>query len=118
LHDAGRAFAGRRFARDPLVAWLKAAQDCEIAPAPEDVAAVRRALPGLRTRLVLALGLRDARRLAGVLLRLPARVHAGPERIDVHFALQQLPLPVRMAGLDRDPGWIPAAGRDLRFHFE
>lgn len=118
LHDAGRAFTGRRFARDPLVAWLKAAQDDETAPAPEDVAALRRALPGLRTRLVLALGLRDARRLAGLLLRLPARVHAGPERIDVHFALQQLPLPVRMAGLDRDPGWIPAAGRDLRFHFE
>ena len=118
LHDAGRAFGGRRLARDPLVAWLEAAQGCETAPAPEAVAALRRVLPGLRERLVLALGLRDARRLAGVLLRLPARVHAGPDRIDVHFALQQLPLAVRMAGLDRDPGWIPAAGRDLRFHFE
>jgi hypothetical protein len=53
-----------------------------------------------------------------VLLRLPARVQAGAERIDVVFALQHLPLAVRLAGLDRDPGWVPAAGRDLRFHFE
>ena len=28
-----------------------------------------------------------------------------------------LPLAVRFAGLDRDPGWIPAAGCDVRFHF-
>jgi hypothetical protein len=24
---------------------------------------------------------------------------------------------VRLAGLDRDPGFVPAAGRSLRFHF-
>ena len=120
LNEVGRAFGGRRFARDPLAAWLKSTQgaEAEADPAACDAEALRRVLPGLRARLVLALGMRDARRLAGVLLRLPARVQAGPERIDVHFELQQLPLPVRLAGLDRDPGWIPAAGRDLRFQFE
>ena len=120
LNEVGRAFGGRRFVRDPLAAWLKSTQGAgaEADPAPCDAEALRCVLPGLRARLVLALGMRDARRLAGVLLRLPARVQAGPERIDVHFELQQLPLSVRLAGLDRDPGWIPAAGRDLRFHFE
>jgi hypothetical protein len=71
--------------------------------------------PYLRARLALALGT-PARRLAA-LLRLPARVHDTGSRVDVHIALDALPLTVRLAGLDRDPGWIPAAGCDLRFHF-
>jgi len=75
-------------------------------------------LPQLKARLVLALGLRDPRRLAGTLLRLPAQVRVGGERIDVYFPLQHLPIAIRLAGLDRDPGWVPAAGCDLRFHFE
>jgi hypothetical protein len=25
---------------------------------------------------------------------------------------------VRLAGLDRDPGWVPAAGRRVAFHYE
>ena len=127
LIEVGRAFGGRRFARDPLADWLKATEGAraragsEADPGSGDAEAlvqVLQVLPGLRARLVLALGMRDARRLAGALLRLPARVQASPDRIDVHFELQQLPLSVRLAGLDRDPGWIPAAGRDLRFHFE
>jgi hypothetical protein len=28
-----------------------------------------------------------------------------------------LPLQIRFAGLDRDPGWVPAAGRFITFHF-
>ena len=81
-------------------------------------AALSHLLPYLRARLALALELRDARRLAGVLLRMAAQVRVGAERIDVFFALERLPLAVRLAGLDRDPGWVPAAGRDLRFHFD
>ena len=33
------------------------------------------------------------------------------------IALADLPIAVRMAGLDRDPGWLPAEGRVLRFEF-
>jgi hypothetical protein len=78
--------------------------------------------PYLRARLALALGLsgggaRAGRRLASVMLRLPARVEDGGDRVDVHLPLDVLPLTVRLAGLDRDPGWIPAAGCDVRFHF-
>ena len=41
----------------------------------------------------------------------------GGERVDLRLPLDRLPLAVRLAGLDRDPGWIPAAGADFRFHF-
>jgi hypothetical protein len=51
-------------------------------------------------------------------LALPGQVHLGPERLDVHLALNDLPLPLRLAGLDRDPGWLPAEGRTIAFHFQ
>lgn len=74
-------------------------------------------LPVLATRLALALGLPDARAAAALALRLPARLAASDGRLDLHLPLAALPLAVRLAGLDRDPGWIPAAGCDFRFHF-
>jgi hypothetical protein len=39
-------------------------------------------------------------------------------RLDVTFALARLPFEVRLSGLDRDPGWVPAAGRYVAFHYE
>jgi hypothetical protein len=60
--------------------------------------------------------------LAGVdaqtLLRRPARVHVSPAHVDVVMALATLPLEIRRAGLDRDPGFVPATRRHLAFHFE
>jgi hypothetical protein len=50
-------------------------------------------------------------------LAIPARAVIGEARLDVHFALAALPITLRLAGLDRDPGWLPSEGRDLRFHF-
>ncbi|HWA26489.1 MAG TPA: hypothetical protein VG734_12585 [Lacunisphaera sp.] len=47
-----------------------------------------------------------------------ARVVLTAGRVDVHFSLSSHPIPIRLAGLDRDPGWIPAAGRDVRFHYD
>jgi hypothetical protein len=70
-------------------------------------------MPWIELRLQLGLGSSPARfvRQTGVIVR-------AQQRIDVHFALALHPLEVRMAGLDRDPGWIPAAGADLRFVYE
>jgi len=67
----------------------------------------------------MALALSDARwrRACRQLLSLPGRIECDAERLEVHFSLERLPVAVRVAGLDRDPGWIPAAGRDLRFYF-
>jgi hypothetical protein len=44
-------------------------------------------------------------------------VHVTETRLDVVSALADLPIEVRLAGLDRDPGHVPAAGRALFFHF-
>lgn len=73
--------------------------------------------PLLRRRLSLALSLPESEAIA-TCLRLPARIERRSERVDVVFALHQLPLAVRLAGLDRNPGWVPASGCDVRFHFE
>jgi hypothetical protein len=74
-------------------------------------------MPYLGRRVARALG--DARwqHACQQLLCLPGRIELNAERLAVYFPLEQLPVAVRMAGLDRDPGWIPAAGRDLRFYF-
>jgi hypothetical protein len=50
-------------------------------------------------------------------LAIPGQCRLGAERIDVDLALADLPLPLRLAGLDRDPGWLPAEGRAIAFHF-
>jgi hypothetical protein len=71
-----------------------------------------------RARLALALGLREPRRLPQILFAATARVHVTSTAVDVEFPLSELPLQVRLAGLDRDPGWLPAAGRSIRFHFD
>jgi hypothetical protein len=55
--------------------------------------------------------------LTAATLAIPGRVVIDEARLDVHFALAALPIALRLAGLDRDPGWLPSEGRDLRFHF-
>jgi acetyl/propionyl-CoA carboxylase alpha subunit len=50
--------------------------------------------------------------------RIPARVALTATRVDVFYSLNRHPIEIRLAGLDRDPGWVPAAGRFVAFHFE
>jgi hypothetical protein len=73
--------------------------------------------PYVGARLRVAIGARRASAAAAVMLRRPARVVLSPGRVDVTFALDELPVAIRIAGLDRTPGWIPAAGRHLEIHF-
>jgi hypothetical protein len=68
----------------------------------------------LRARLTLALGFDDLPRL----LAQPAQVFISSTRLDVYFSLAAHPLEVRLAGLDRDLGWLPAAGYAIFYHFE
>lgn len=51
-------------------------------------------------------------------LAIPGRCRITADRIDIDLALADLPLPLRMAGLDRDPGWLPVEGRSIAFHFQ
>jgi len=71
----------------------------------------------VRARLALALGPAAARRLSTVMFDHEAEIAVTASAVDVSFRLDRLPIAIRIAGLDRDPGWIPAAGRSITFRF-
>jgi hypothetical protein len=77
-----------------------------------------RLVPYVRARLNCALGLTEAGDLSQILCAHRARVSIAAGRLDIFFALEELPIEIRLAGLDRDPGWVPATGRFIAFHFE
>jgi hypothetical protein len=66
-------------------------------------------------RLRHALGSDD---LAAVLIRRPARVFVTPTHVDAVFSLAEHPIEIRLAGLDRTPGFVAATGRVVALHFE
>jgi len=90
--------------------------------APVDVPPLRRWLDGLmpyiRARLRRALGMTDGDDPAPLLCQHPACVFVTPVQVDIMLNLNTLPIEIRLAGLDRNPGWLPAAGRTVTFHFE
>jgi hypothetical protein len=67
----------------------------------------------IRERLALA-GIEDPSHV----VRRYGRVTTTPAHLDVYLALAAHPIEIRLASLDRDPGWIPAAGRHVAFHFD
>ncbi len=73
-------------------------------------------MPYLRVRLLRALGRVDD--MSGFCFRHQARLYLTPTRLDVALSLAALPVEIRLAGLDRNPGWVPAAGRTITFYFE
>lgn len=73
-------------------------------------------LPHLRARLHLALGIDDD--LAEVLLHHEAKITITPTHAHVFFPLADHPIEIRLSGLDRNPGWVPAAGRFIAFHYD
>ncbi len=79
----------------------------------------------LRSRLVERLGLPlrpgrggSSRAVAAALAGEPACVWWSEGEVVVVFTMNQHPVEWRLAGLDRDPGHLPAAGVKLRFVFE
>jgi len=52
------------------------------------------------------------------LLRLEAQVRFTPTHVDLYAPLGSVRLPVRLAGLDLNPGWLPWLGRVVSFHYE
>jgi hypothetical protein len=71
----------------------------------------------LSARLACALGEADGSTVRALVCRHRAEIAVTATHVEVHLALADLPLALRIAGLDRDPGWIPAAGRSISFHF-
>ncbi|MFL6254579.1 MAG: hypothetical protein ACJ74T_06130, partial [Pyrinomonadaceae bacterium] len=77
-----------------------------------------RLVPYVEARLRLALGVPESHEAARLVCEHAARVGVTETRLDVTFALERLPVEVRLSGLDRDPGWVPAAGRYVAFNYE
>ncbi len=72
----------------------------------------------LNARLIRALGDDTPDVVARLVCCHAAKIHCTATTLDVHLSLAGLPISLRFAGLDRDPGWIPAASRTIAFHFE
>jgi hypothetical protein len=69
-------------------------------------------------RLRLALGASSRRQASTQALCRRARIRRAHERLDAWFSLDELPVSIRVAGLDRDPGWIPATGLTIAFYYD
>ena len=83
--------------------------------APALAAFLARIMPAMRARLADALdGPPDT--VGHILLR-AARIDVAPAEIDVVFAMADADSATRRAGLDVDPGWVPALGHIVRFHY-
>ncbi|GAA5176676.1 hypothetical protein GCM10025771_11950 [Niveibacterium umoris] len=78
---------------------------------------IARLVPFVRARLGAATGFPPDTAAEQVLCR-PARIRRIGETVEVHMSLAALPIEVRLAGLDRDLGWLPAAGCALRYRFD
>lgn len=52
------------------------------------------------------------------LLQLDATIEFSPSHIDIHTAINNVQLPVRLAGLDINPGWLPWLGKVVNFHYD
>ena len=50
-------------------------------------------------------------------VRRAALVAITRSHIDVYFSLEQASLPIRRLGLDLNPGWVPALGKVVTFHY-
>jgi hypothetical protein len=76
-------------------------------------------VPFVRLRLASALGINpEVESLKEVLLARGGRLYVTATHIDLVMGLETVSLPVRIAGLDRSPGWLGEFGRVILFHFE
>ncbi|MEU9455115.1 hypothetical protein [Streptomyces sp. NPDC048277] len=60
----------------------------------------------------------DRRGLAPEAFAQPGTLVIGRTHVDVLLGLEQIDLTARSSGLDQDPGWVPALGRIIAFHFD
>ncbi len=71
----------------------------------------------LAARTRKALGSDNGRAAIIQLCQISAQICSQAEKLDVQFDLATHDLALRIAGLDRDIGWLPAGGHDIRFIF-
>lgn len=97
-----------------------AAGSSAVAPEPFDAMArwCGWLMPFLRAHVAIALRHQPPDAAFSLLVDQPARLVLSAARLDVHLSLDHLPIQVRLAGLDRNPGWVPAGGRSIAFHYD
>ncbi len=71
----------------------------------------------MQVRLIQALNLEKQSQINEILFKRTAQITVSATHLDVYFRLADLPIEVRMSGVDRNPSWIPAAGKFVNFHF-
>jgi hypothetical protein len=77
-----------------------------------------RTVPYVRHRLAAALGVDDPEAgWVADLFRAEGRLYTTDVNVDLVLPLDAARIDTRVAGLDRSPGWWPAGGRIVRFHF-
>ena len=122
----GLRLFGPAFANDPLwpllAAWAgRAAADAPGADfRPADGQALQPWLGAQlrRCQRLARQGLPQQRQALRWLCQRPGRWALSSSRLDAHFDLASHPLAIRQAGLDRDLGWLPAAGLAVWLHFD
>lgn len=77
-------------------------------------------VPAVRHRLARALGKPNSQSLDVLeeIARCPGRLHLTDTHLDLSASLQSISVRLRLAGLDRSPGWVPGLGRVVLFHFD
>jgi hypothetical protein len=99
---------------DPL--WEHLTELAETPPPPAEVLQWQQVtLPLVQAYLAERL---DHPEAISTYLTEPATLYLTRTHVDVVFTLDQIRLDVRMAGLDQDPGWVPALARVIAFHYE
>ena len=94
----------------------RAHEPADCAPALARWAA--RTAPYVRYRLASALGADDPEAdWIADLFRIAGKLYTTDTHVDLMLPLDAAHLDARAAGLDRSPGWWPAGGRVVRFHF-
>jgi hypothetical protein len=116
LAVVGERVCGTALRDDPL--WDVLAKIAGRKPDdPPDASAVTdQLLATLEARAGACFALTDGSALAFLCLH-SGRLALSATRLDVVFPLATHPLAIRMSGLDRNPGWVPAAGRVIELHY-
>lgn len=118
---------GAPWATDPLAPLLAhwAGREPEEPPGRDFVPEGGQALSAWTAQRAQALAARAAAALGEPadavlpwLARRPGRVSLTDTELVARFDLASHPLAIRLAGLDRDLGWLPAGGRRVRFQFD
>lgn len=133
-HAPPRAEGLRPPGRDLPPLWLKPINGSDLSlrePERATIEALRRAAwppalldwlklvtPFIGWRIARACALDEVDEALRLLIELPARVYVTASHIDVVTSIENIRVPVRLAGLDRSPGWVRSLQRVVLFHFE